>query len=188
MSNQKTDEDTVVSVATDILRRKGYRGTTMAEVGRACGLLKGSLYNYFPSKKSLAVAAMSRVASYFREHIFSIASLPDLTPEQKLSRLSAATMDYFTNHDGGCLLANLAIEAINSEPELVPVIREYFKSWSAVYASIYELSGSTKDCAARMGQDAVARIQGALLLGNILSSQEPLQNALHDLASSIHDR
>lgn len=184
MPIQKTDEDTVVSVAIDLFRRKGYRGTTMAEVGRACGLLKGSLYNYFPSKESLTVAAMSHVADHFRKYIFPIASLPDLTPEQKLSRLSAATLDYFSDHDGGCLLANLAIEALNSEPEFRPVIQRYFSDWIAAYASIYESSGDAPDFSIRRGQDAVARIQGALLLRNALSSQEPLQNVLSDLASS----
>jgi len=183
MPVQKTDEDELVSVATDLFRRRGYRGTTMAEVGRACGLLKGSLYNYFTGKEVLAVAAMSRVSDYFQDHIFSLASIPDLTPEQKLSRLSKATLDYFTGHEGGCLLANLAIEAMNTEPEFRPVIQNYFHLWVAAYACIYESAGDHPDRAAKRGQDAVARIQGALLLRNVFGSEEPLLSTLSDLSS-----
>lgn len=175
----------MVSVATALLRRRGYRGTTMSEVGRACGLLKGSLYSYFASKEDLAIAAMRRVSDYFQEHIFPIASLPDLTPAQKLSQISVAILEYFARFEGGCLLANLALEAMDLEPEFQPLITKYFKDWISAYANIYASAGYSSEDSFRKGQDAVARIQGALLLRKILLSQEPLQIVISDISSSL---
>lgn len=185
MANQKTDDETVVSVATALLRRKGYRGTTMSEVGRACGLLKGSLYNHFASKEDMAIAAMRRVSRYFQEHIFSIVSLPNLIPAQKLSQLSVTTLEYFESVEGGCLLGNLALEAMDSGPDFQPLIAQFFQNWILAYTDIYASAGYSSEDSFRKGQDAVARIQGALLLQKVLLSQEPLEAAISSIISSL---
>ena len=39
--------------ARDIFARHGYRKTTIADIGRACGLGKAALYHYFPSKEEI---------------------------------------------------------------------------------------------------------------------------------------
>ena len=61
MPLQKIDEEGLVREALALFRRQGYHKTTMADVAGACGLLKGSLYHYFPSKEALALAVMQRV-------------------------------------------------------------------------------------------------------------------------------
>ena len=41
--------------AAPVLRRHGYRGTTLKALARACGLSIPALYRYFPSKKTFAL-------------------------------------------------------------------------------------------------------------------------------------
>jgi AcrR family transcriptional regulator len=43
----------ILSVSTDLFRRKGFIGTSMQDVSDAVGLLKGSLYYYIRSKEDL---------------------------------------------------------------------------------------------------------------------------------------
>jgi AcrR family transcriptional regulator len=54
----------VISHALQLFRVQGYHKTSMADIGTACGLLKGSIYNYFASKEALAIAVMEFVHDY----------------------------------------------------------------------------------------------------------------------------
>src|SRR5690606_18941267 len=60
MAIRKTDRDKVIDCALRLFREKGYHATSMADISEACGLLKGSIYHYFPGKKELAAAALDR--------------------------------------------------------------------------------------------------------------------------------
>jgi len=57
----KTSKELVISHALQLFKVQGYHKTSMADIGTACGLLKGSIYNYFASKEALAIAAMEFV-------------------------------------------------------------------------------------------------------------------------------
>ncbi len=41
----------LISILDDVFRRRGYEGATLAELSRACGLGKASLYHHFPGGK-----------------------------------------------------------------------------------------------------------------------------------------
>lgn len=185
MAKQKADDEAVLHVATELFRRNGYRGTTMSAVGRACGLLKGSLYNHFASKEDLAIAAMSHVAGYFKEHIFSTALIPNLAPAKKLSQMSMATLRYFESVDGGCLLGNLALDSMDSVPDYQQIIANFFQEWISAYTDIYVSAGYDSEESSCKAKDAVVRIQGALLLQKVLPNQKPLQCAIFSIISSM---
>ena len=78
MSKQVTSDDGVrsrrdeiLAVAAQLFARKGYRGTSMRDIGEASGVLGGSLYHHIKSKDALFVelhngaldAAEARIAS-----------------------------------------------------------------------------------------------------------------------------
>ena len=47
------DEDRVIEVLTRVFWEKGYEATSMQDLVKATGLLKGSLYGAFGDKKAL---------------------------------------------------------------------------------------------------------------------------------------
>ena len=57
---KKTDRDAVIDAALTLFRMNGYHNTSMADISASCGLLKGSIYHYFPGKKELAIAALDQ--------------------------------------------------------------------------------------------------------------------------------
>ena len=73
MGIHKTDRDEVVASALYKFRVNGYYKTSMADIGAGCGLLKGSIYHYFPSKEALAEAALAQVIDENQQRIFSLA-------------------------------------------------------------------------------------------------------------------
>ena len=45
----------IMEIAAQIFARKGYRGTSMRDIGEAAGVLGGSLYHHIKSKDALFV-------------------------------------------------------------------------------------------------------------------------------------
>lgn len=173
MAVQKTDAATVVLRALELFRRQGYHQTSMAEVGAACGLLKGSLYHHFSSKEDLARAVMAHVHQRFTAEIFCWADDGALSAEDRLERMTAATEAYFLAGSGGCVMGNIALEAIDSVPEFGPALRAYFADWTAALARIFACRWD-ETAARRKAERAVAEIQGAIMMMRIHHSPDIL--------------
>ncbi|HYF19205.1 MAG TPA: TetR/AcrR family transcriptional regulator [Ramlibacter sp.] len=76
----------VLDVAARLFHEKGYRGTSLVEIGAALGMNKASLYYYVRSKEELARRLILRASRRLRD----IARSPEieaLPPEQALERL-----------------------------------------------------------------------------------------------------
>ena len=53
MSAEPTTRERIRSEAAALFRRKGFNGTSMAELAAEVGITKSSLYHHFPSKQAL---------------------------------------------------------------------------------------------------------------------------------------
>lgn len=54
------DPDRLLEVAVQQFIRRGYEATSMAQLGKAAGLGKSSIYHHFPSKEAILHRALSR--------------------------------------------------------------------------------------------------------------------------------
>ena len=182
MPVQKTDEDGVIEEALHLLRRKGYQHTTMNDVGKACGLLKGSLYHYFSSKEDMAQAVLRHVDGFFQDNVFPLGMDQNLDPSQRLEAMANSTIDYFIDRKDGCLMGNIALEALNTTPVFRPIIQRYFDDWIRSYACIYQDLGFSKQEARIKAQQAVASIQGALMMVRIFDDPSFLKQVMCNLS------
>jgi AcrR family transcriptional regulator len=53
-------EESILNAAWELITAQGFEGMTMADVASATGLSEGSLYNYVPSKRELAIRVAER--------------------------------------------------------------------------------------------------------------------------------
>ena len=180
MVTRKTNAEAIVKAALELFRTKGYRNTSMADVGRACGLLKGSIYHYFPSKMAIALAVLRYVDQRFNEEIFSHAYRSGLSSDQRLEAMVAATEEYFSANSGGCVIHNLALEIAN-EPEFHPVIRECFDHWIDALMNLF-VDQHGEQRAREMAHEVVAGTLGAVLLGDVYGDKAPVRMALGRIA------
>lgn len=163
MPKQKVDADTIIQRALHLFKTQGYHATSMADLGEACGLLKGSIYHYFSSKEALALAVMDYVQSYFASQVFSFADDASLPPAERMKRLNQASENYFLGQEGGCLMGNLALEVVNVMPQFKSAIEQYFNDWAAALCRIL-LSRYPEKEAASLSWQAVAEIQGGIMM------------------------
>ncbi len=170
----KTDKESIIQKSIHLFKVHGYSSTTMAAIGEACGLIKGSIYHHFKSKEELALECLKYIHEYFKEEIFSIAHRKRLSSKEKLVLFTKKIEEYFLHSEGGCLLGNFALEISNNIPLLKKEIVAYFNSWEE---SIYEILKS--DMGERKAKEKavqiVAATQGSIMLMRLYGSSEPFK-------------
>ncbi len=57
----------LLEAATAEFAREGYNGANINRISRAAGFAKGTIYNYFPSKRALMLALIDLIASSHHE-------------------------------------------------------------------------------------------------------------------------
>lgn len=175
-------KDEVVARALDVFRRKGFHHTSMSDIGAACGLLKGSLYHHFPGKEALAQAAIDSLHSQFRREVFSIAFTGAGGPGERMRIMATKVERYFSGRDDSCLMGSLALELGGSVPGFSDRLRAFFDDWAGAFAYLFQVAHG-RERAAILGLDAVARIQGALMLSRLYGNQDALIRCHRDLAT-----
>ncbi|NQV20784.1 MAG: TetR/AcrR family transcriptional regulator [Rhodospirillales bacterium] len=185
MVTRKTSRRGVVNDALQLFRRKGYHATSMADIGTACGLLKGSIYHYFSTKEELALAAIEEETAAAREGFFSVAYQEKRAAGERLRDFASGMVVHFMGREGGCLMANLAAESSDVLPDLMPSVSSYFEEWVEALAHILE-DRYGRHRALELAADSLARTQGALLLMKVdPRAQSALQRARYDLISLL---
>jgi len=159
----KTDRESIIKKSIHLFKVHGYYSTTMASIGGACGLIKGSIYHHFKSKEELALECLKYIHEYFTREIFSIAYSSNLSTKDKLRLFTERVEEYFLNSEGGCLLGNFALEVSNNNPLLKKEIVGYFDDWKmAIYEILKPELGEKR--AREKAAQAVSNTQGSIML------------------------
>lgn len=81
---QQVREEAILDAVNSLLADKGYDLMTVDEVAAAAGVAKASLYKHFPSKETLAAAAMVRVMDRAMELLIRLGADATLDPVARL--------------------------------------------------------------------------------------------------------
>jgi TetR/AcrR family transcriptional regulator, transcriptional repressor for nem operon len=112
----------IAKQAAPVFNTHGFYGASLDELVRATGIKKGGLYNHFPSKEALALAAFDFALARFRERFVKAV---ENTP-RAADRLHAIVHTMLRSYAdpavaGGCVLLNTAVE---SDDAALPALRE----------------------------------------------------------------
>jgi TetR/AcrR family transcriptional repressor of nem operon len=106
------DNDEVLTALQDVFWEYGYEGASYADIMKATGLKKGSLYASFGDKRSLYLQALDK---YDKSNVSGgVAMLRNegLTGHERISALMQSLVDAAETKRGrwGCLLCNAAVD------------------------------------------------------------------------------
>lgn len=173
----------LLDLLTEAFRCDGYDSTSMASLAKRCGLAKAALYHHFPGGKAeMAGAVLERAGLGMVNDVF----LPLRAPGAPRARIQAMIDALDAFYDGGaaaCLLALFSIgeaQALFQEP-----IRAGTEGWIASLAVAVGDAGIPPDEARQRAEDAVVRIQGALIIARASQSKAPFQRVLARLADDL---
>ncbi|MBB2908470.1 TetR/AcrR family transcriptional regulator [Agrobacterium tumefaciens] len=174
--------DAVASLA-EVFREHGYEGASLALIGKATGLGKGSLYHFFPNgKEEMVRAVLAEIEQWFEDSVYSPLRGGD-DADAAIASMLDETAKYFRSGRRVCLVGALAVT--NTRDLFAQAIRGYFVAWVDALQAALVRQGRDAERARVLSEDAVLSIQGAIVLSRALDDPAVFQRAIDQLHSRL---
>jgi AcrR family transcriptional regulator len=173
----------IVPLLVEVFRDHGYEGASLAVIGERTGLGKGSLYNFFPGgKEEMAEAALAHIGDWFDRSVFRPLRPPS-EPREGILRMLAMVEDYFHGGERICLVGALALA--RSRDRFGERISAYFRIWHHDLAKALVRAGAATPAAQSRAEEALAAIQGTLVLARALDDTAPFDRMIARLRGEL---
>lgn len=180
---ERRSRNDVVRQLREVFRRFGYEGATLTRISDQTGLGRASLYHHFPNGKDEMIhAVLVQTEETFEGEILARLH-SDLAPEQRIKTVLEHLWDHYKGGSTTCFLAVLALTS--NEGDLGAGIQRVFRKWISEFAQTIQEAGIPYDEAQARAEDAVLRIQGALVLAHALNDPLPFQRVMLALNKSL---
>lgn len=175
--------DEVLDRLTRVFRDEGYESASLARLSQATGLGKASLYHYFPGGKAdMAIAVAERSNGIFREKII-LPLLEAGEPHTRIDGMLQSLNRYYARGEDSCLLGMLAMGG--SATLFQKQVRAGIEGWILALAQVLTKAGLTETEAQQRAEDAVLRIEGALLVARGVGDAGPFRRTLVQLKKNL---
>lgn len=174
MTIKKISRQKLIDNASKLFSVQGYHYTSIADIAESCQLSKGSLYHYIDSKLDLGEAVIRSAHDYFQKNFFTIANDVANSPQQRFEDVINAIYQHFESCSGSALLLSMAAEVVNSVPEFVEPLRNFFTQWRRVFKELltHFFEAELADQHARR---MLCELQGAVLFGRLFNEADTLK-------------
>ncbi|MDX3770691.1 MULTISPECIES: TetR/AcrR family transcriptional regulator [unclassified Streptomyces] len=130
MARQSMREE-IVDAAVAQFHSKGYNAAGVKDITDAAGTPKGSFYNHFDSKESLAVVALERYGASRRLQDLAASDIAPLVRLRKhFEFLRDETVD--AGFARGCLIGNFGAEVADHSETIRTGVRESLGHWASM--------------------------------------------------------
>jgi TetR/AcrR family transcriptional repressor of lmrAB and yxaGH operons len=174
----------LVAATGQLLRRRGYAGTSVSDFLDAAGAANGSLYHHFPGgKEELASAAIEAAAEQVETALLSAFDGTDdvvVAAQRSIDGMIAA---FEADPRDGCPVAPTAVDAAGISEPLRLAAAAAFARWSGVFEHALARTRDA-DTAAAQARVLLSAIEGALLLDRTSHGTEHLK-ALRDAVPTL---
>ncbi|PCJ66874.1 MAG: TetR family transcriptional regulator [Bacteroidetes bacterium] len=167
MAKPKLDRKTLLRNSLSVFKTKGYNGTSMNDLAKANGLLKGSIYHYIESKEALMLEVLTALKGHYTHKVFIKAFDESLTPYERVKELAMRAEEIFVFEEGGDFLVNIGLETQKSTPAFTEVIKEFFQEWIKTMTHLYSFVLNESD-AKEQAEVVVAEIEGSVIMMKLL--------------------
>ncbi len=168
---------------TDVFRSAGFEGASLSDLAIATGLQKSSLYHRFPGGKAqMAAEVAERLGK--RDVEQALAPLfADGPIEARLRRVGRSLTAFYEGGAKSCLLDTMSIGAAG--PDARRALAAAANRWIQGFARVAAESGADEAEAQIRAQDAIAAIEGALVLARVTKNTGPFARAIQQLPAVL---
>jgi TetR/AcrR family transcriptional regulator, lmrAB and yxaGH operons repressor len=183
LANRTISETDFLDKALDLFRTYGFEGASLNRLSEATGLEKASLYYRYPGgKDEIVMAALSRAAQWFEEHVFAPLKSQG-TPKDRVALVVDQLRNYFANGTMACIAEVLSISG--GSEELAAALKIVMLSWMKAFIDIGRESGLSPSLARLRAEEAIVRIEGSLVVARVLGDSAPFQRCMKDLSDLL---
>ena len=170
----------VIKILLETFRKKGYEGTSLADMSEATGLSKASLYHHFKNgKEEMALSAISLVGNWLKENIVDKLYDESIPPNKKLNTMINAIDDFYSHGSLNCLLGSF------NTTEAKNLFQEYLagaaQAWLDAIQHVFIQKGLTKKRAEKVAMEFLIKIQGCLIMSRVLNDNSVYLSTIADL-------
>ncbi|MFF3257175.1 TetR family transcriptional regulator C-terminal domain-containing protein [Actinacidiphila glaucinigra] len=125
--------EAIVDAAVAQFHAKGYNAAGVKDITDAAGVPKGSFYNHFDSKESLALVALDRYGAGRRTHELAEPGIPPLARlRAHFEMLRDETVD--ADFTRGCMFGNFGAEIADHSETIRAGVRTSLGVWASLIA------------------------------------------------------
>ena len=173
----------VVRALGECFREYGYEGASLALIGEATGLGKGSLYHFFPGgKEEMASAVLSEIDAWFEQNVFAPLRGAN-RPDESIAAMFDAVETYFRSGRRVCLVGAFALG--ETRDRFARDVRGYFARWIEALRRALLRAGWDEAASSALSEEVVAGIQGAIVLARGLDDPQTFARALKRLRDAV---
>jgi TetR/AcrR family transcriptional repressor of nem operon len=189
MRKGERTRERIIRQAAPLFNQRGYAGSSMNEIMAATNLEKGGIYRHFSGKQQLAAEAFdyawAEVGNARRSDLENVENSVD-----KLKQYIENFVERRGTVPGGCPLLNTAMDADDGNVVLRTRARKALEGWQeflgAIVARGIRRGEIRRDVAkAKLANLIIASLEGAIMIGRLEQSMEPLRQAKAHLDSYL---
>jgi AcrR family transcriptional regulator len=183
MARMVAERADAIAPLAEVFREHGYEGASLALIGKATGLGKGSLYHFFPNgKEEMVQAVLGEIGQWFEDAVYSpLRNQSDANGA--IGAMLDSTDQYFRSGRRVCLVGALAVG--NTRDLFAQAIRGYFVAWVDALQSALIRQGRDADQSRILAEEAVLAIQGAIVLSRAMDDPAVFQRAIDQLRKRL---
>jgi AcrR family transcriptional regulator len=176
-----------------VFNRKGFAGTSMADIMAATGLGKGGVYNHFTSKNDAALAAFDHSVAQIRSRLEAALE----GRESAADRLRAMADVFAANVtdppvEGGCPILNTAVDCDDTHPELRDRALEAMDRWHTLIKGTVRKGIARGELQSNVDPNSfatlfISALEGAVVLSRLHDSRAHIDRVMSHISQVIDD-
>jgi len=116
-------KEEVIKSATKLFKERGFLSTTIQEIAKDCGIAKGSVYKFFPSKEDLFSEVFKQCLNVYFDQVDELARLPELASKEKFLQQIILRFRYFIEYKH--ILVEFTELPIQQDPKFQPLRHQF---------------------------------------------------------------
>ena len=181
---RKFDADAAVDAAMDTFWAKGYTATSTDDLIEGTGMLRGSLYNAFGSKRHLFELALRRYRDKGAAGQNTIQA--DRPPLERIRQLMLSGVDRTVADRRGCFAVNTVTELAGADPELSTLARQCLTRLEGALVEVIEDGRARGDIRADRPARLLARQVMSAFHGLLVQAKAGYDpQSLHETIQSV---
>ncbi len=177
--DRDTSRARLIAAAGRLFQERGYAATGLADILKAAGAPKGSLYHHFPGGKAELTAAAMRGAGGLLRATLHQARAETASAAEAVDRFSDQLAGWLEESafSRGCPMATVTLECAPGETAIAETLREGFARTVDQLGAMIEADGAPPDRAKDLAEFALAALEGAMILARASRDGGPVRRA-----------
>lgn len=179
MRTPKTSDAALLDKLALLFRERGYEGASLSRIAEATGLQRASLYHRFPGgKREMALAVLDHVHRKFAEELLAPLE-SDAAPATKVRQVGKKLQSFYEDGRRNCLIDTLSLG--EDDPEIREAIASALGAVVGALGEVAKEAGHPPATARRLGEEALLRVQGSLVLSRVTGEAQAFRRVLKEL-------